>query len=135
MKRLTSERGSSTVELAVLMPIIFLIISGIIEFGRVLSVHHSLQTAAREGARIAALPGSDNTAVIDRINMELSNAGLPNGTVVLDPPDVSSALRNDPVTITVSLPYSSVGWMQGFFPGFGGAEFEASVVMRKEGFG
>ncbi|MBZ0258666.1 pilus assembly protein, partial [bacterium] len=45
------ERGSATVEFALVLPILMLLLFGIIEFGRVLSVQHLLNTAAREGAR------------------------------------------------------------------------------------
>ncbi len=135
MKQHSLKRGSATVELAMVLPIVLLIFMSIVEFGRVMSVYQTLHTAAREGARAASLPGADNTAVLDRINFELSKAGLPNGTIETTPSDISTANRNDPVTIKVSLPYSSIGWMQGFVHGFGGAEFESTVVMRKEGFG
>lgn len=128
------ERGSATVEFALVLPILMLLMFGIIEFGRVLSVQHLLNTAAREGARTAALPGADNATVIAKINEVLSGAGLSYDSLQLTPSDVSSAGRNDPVTVRVQVNYESVAWVGGIVPGFGGSQLQGVVVMRKEGF-
>ena len=53
------ERGASMVELAIVLSLLFLIIFGIIQFGIALNRNQGLQAAAREGARIAAVGGSE----------------------------------------------------------------------------
>ncbi|MDP8245602.1 MAG: TadE/TadG family type IV pilus assembly protein [Candidatus Hinthialibacter antarcticus] len=128
------ERGSATVEFALVLPILMLMLFGIIEFGRVLSVQHLLNTAVREGARMAALPGADNATVIAKVNEVLSGAGVSYDGLQLTPADVSSASRNDPVTVRVQVNYESVAWVGGIVPGFGGTQLQGVVVMRKEGF-
>lgn len=50
-----SERGSSVVEVAMAAGVFFMLIFGIIEFGRLLYTHNALTDAARRGARYAAL--------------------------------------------------------------------------------
>ncbi len=128
------ERASATVEFAMVLPILMLFLFGIIEFGRVLSVQHLLNTAAREGARTAVLPGADNAAVIAKINDVLSGAGMAYDALQLTPADVSSAGRNDPVTVRVQVNYETVAWVGGIVPGFSGTQLQGVVVMRKEGF-
>lgn len=55
------ERGASLVEAAFVLPVVLLVLFGVVEFGRYLSVSQGVSTAAREAARygIAAGP-SDN---------------------------------------------------------------------------
>ena len=49
------ERGSSVVEMAMAAGVFFVMIFGIIEFGRLLYTHNALTDAARRGARYAVL--------------------------------------------------------------------------------
>ena len=50
-----SERGSTVVEMAMAAAVFFIMIFGIIEFGRLLYTHNALTDAARRGARYAVL--------------------------------------------------------------------------------
>lgn len=49
------DRGTAAVELAILLPVLLLVLSGIIDFGRLLYVKMELSTAAREAARVVAV--------------------------------------------------------------------------------
>lgn len=130
-----SKRGSAVIEFAVILPFLMSVLFGVVEFGRVLSVTHIVNSAAREGARIASLPGTDNAAVTAAVQNELTLSGLPLDNITFDPPDISLVNSNEPVTVTVSVNYASVGWIQGFFPGLTGTQLTGTVVMRKEGLG
>lgn len=130
-----SKRGSATVEFAVILPFFLTLIFGMVEFGRVLSVQHVVNSAAREGARVASLPGTDNATVTTAVQNELANAGLPLDSITFDPPDITQASPNEPVTVSVIINYGSVGWIQGYFPGLNGSSLQGTVVMRKEGLG
>ena len=48
-----SEKGASLVEFAVVAPLLFLLLFGVIEFARVVSAYTTVWTGAREGARYA----------------------------------------------------------------------------------
>lgn len=50
-----SGRGQSTVEFALILPILALLLLGIMEGGRIFSAYVELQHVAREGARYASL--------------------------------------------------------------------------------
>jgi hypothetical protein len=62
------EEGVAAVEFALILPVLFLILFGVLEFGRVWSQYQLFQGAAREGARCAAVASSSNCVVQDRIN-------------------------------------------------------------------
>ncbi len=51
----TNQRGTTIAEFAIVSSIFFMLIFGIIEFGRLLYTHNALTDAARRGARYAAL--------------------------------------------------------------------------------
>lgn len=51
------ERGATLVEFAVVAPLLFLLLFGIIEFGRVVATFNAVNTAAREGARYGTALG------------------------------------------------------------------------------
>jgi hypothetical protein len=54
---LRARRGQNLVEFALVAPLLFLFIFGIIEFGWAFYVYSELTNAAREGARFAAVHG------------------------------------------------------------------------------
>lgn len=56
------ERGATLVEAAVVFPLMILVIVGIIEIGMAFRDFLTVSAASREGARIAALAGTDNQA-------------------------------------------------------------------------
>ena len=52
-----SDRGAAAVEFALLLPLLLLIVFGIVDLGRAINAQITLTQAAREGARVLALPG------------------------------------------------------------------------------
>ena len=49
-----NEHGAAAVEFALVVPLLFVIVFGIVDFGRLLALQNNLQSAVREGARAAA---------------------------------------------------------------------------------
>ncbi len=60
---LRSQRGQAVVEFALILPILLLLVFGIIEFGRIFYSYLEVTQAAREGARLGAVGGSDQEIV------------------------------------------------------------------------
>ncbi len=60
MRRTSAERGASAVEFALVLPLLFLIIAGIIDLSRLMFYSAIATNVAREGARAAVVldPGS-----------------------------------------------------------------------------
>ena len=57
------QRGATVAEFAIVASVFFMMIFGIIEFGRLLYTHNALTDAARRGARYAALHPESLTCV------------------------------------------------------------------------
>ncbi len=53
-RKQTERRGAAIVEFAVIAPLLFFLIFGMIEFGRVIMVMQVMTNATREGARLGA---------------------------------------------------------------------------------
>lgn len=54
-----SERGAASVEFALVLPILIVLLCGIIDFGRAYNAQITLSHAAREAARVWALGGTE----------------------------------------------------------------------------
>ncbi|MFA4015365.1 MAG: hypothetical protein RUDDFDWM_000445 [Candidatus Fervidibacterota bacterium] len=92
--------GQALLELAVGVVMLVLVVSGILFFGQLFSYLHIINTAAREGARNAALCKSD-AEVRNIVYQRLSS--LPNyekARVIIEPPE-GNRVRGAPVTVTV----------------------------------
>lgn len=123
-------RGAAVVEFAVVLPLLLTILFGIIEYGWIFMVRQTLQTAAREGARIAILQTSTApyTAVLDRIAEVMEPTGLTTYTVTQTHATVSVPIE----TIGVTIPYTDVSLMGDFF-GSHSYNLGGACSMRKEG--
>jgi Flp pilus assembly protein TadG len=61
------DRGTALIEMAFTLPLLLLISVGIIEFGRAFQTWQIITNAAREGARVAVLPGYSDAMVTSRV--------------------------------------------------------------------
>lgn len=69
-------RGAALVEFAVVAPLLFTLIFGIMEYGYLFMVRGTAQHAAREAARVATLRESTETQVLHRVDEIMSTVGL-----------------------------------------------------------
>ena len=111
--------GAAAVEMALVAPIFFTVVLGIVEFGRAFMVSQLLNDAAREGARSAIMAGSTNAAVTtDAQTFVASVVGCQTTDVTVNititpytgntnPNNVlASASKRDLCLITVSVPFN-----------------------------
>ncbi|HUE89114.1 MAG TPA: TadE family protein [Vicinamibacterales bacterium] len=70
------ERGAALLETALVMPIVLLVAVGIFEFGRAYQHWQVLTNAAREGARVAVLPGADVGTITARVKSYMNSGQL-----------------------------------------------------------
>jgi len=125
------------VEFAIVFPILFLAIIGIIEFGRAVMVQQIVTNAAREGARRAIVPEATNDDVTTLVDNYLVATGLgaANRQITLldgagQALDLTDANSHDPIMVRVTVPYSEVGF--GIYTYFAESTMGAVVQMRKE---
>jgi Flp pilus assembly protein TadG len=113
MKLLKNERGQAVLETAMVLPLILLVSVSIFEFGRAYQTWEVLTNAAREGARVAVLPGTTVTDVQTRVVAYMNSGQLANGataTVVVDRNRTMSigATTATASLVTVNYPFSFV---------------------------
>lgn len=71
------DEGAALIEAAFVLPMLLFISIGIIEFGRAFQTWQVVTNAAREGARVAVLPGMSDDAVKTRVK-DYMKMGLDN---------------------------------------------------------
>lgn len=96
-----SERGQSTVELALCLPILLLLVGCAIDIAGVAGAQARLWHAAREGARIAAVD-PDGGGVARAVR----EAGAVGARIVIAP-DERYRVQGDPVTVVLRQPAPS----------------------------
>ena len=123
-----ARRGAVAVEFAAIAPLLLAVIVGLIELSRVYSVQNTLETAAREGARFAALDRSGmmlggktaNQKLVDdvknylasnninpeKVNVKVTKADDPETDFNLDDPANDLELFQ----VRVDVPYSDVSY-------------------------
>ena len=87
LRRGRGDRGAALLEMALTLPLLLLVCVGILEFGRAYQTWQVITNAAREGARIAVLPGMDDAAVRSRVQQYMTVGQLPKAataTIAID---------------------------------------------------
>ena len=121
--------GVAAVEFAVVAPVFFLFVFGLIEFGRAIMVQQMITNASREGARLAVLDGTTTAEVETTVEGYLSTIEGASVTVNPDPPE--NAGFGQPVSVTVSVGFDQVSWLPS--PMFlNGRVLSATTAMRRE---
>lgn len=136
-------RGAALVEMAVVLPVFFMIVLGIIEFGRAMMVTQIVTNCAREATRSAVLEGATNTTVESFVtdyvgkSLNLSSADVATTITVEDPNgvekgsnSVAAASRLDLIRVAVAVPYSKVNFMP--IRWLDGTSISGASVMRRE---
>lgn len=77
MRRLRHEEGASAVEFALIAPLLFLILFGILEWGIAFLQVQSMRAAVREGGRAAAVGAP--AAVVQQKTVDASSGSIPIG--------------------------------------------------------
>ena len=138
IKRLRNQRGAALLETAITLPLILLVSVAIFEFGRAYQAQQVLTNAAREGARVAVLPGyTDAQVTDDRAYLHDRAAGSPRST---RPSRAMSPFRRDTARASpINYPFNFMVLEPGgatrdavFDLGSGALTMQASALMRNE---
>jgi len=117
---LRCEKGAQLVEFALVLPLLLLVVLAIAEFGFMFQRYEVLTNAAREGARIAVLPGYTDADVQQRVNDYLDAGRVPAygrtaAVVVNDPVLLPGGTTVPTKRVTVTFFHNYM-----FIPGIGG---------------
>ena len=137
------ESGAELVEFAMVLPLLLLLIAGITDFALLFQSFQVATNAAREGARLAVLPGYDvngYAAVQTRAANYAGSAGLivkpADVVVVAQPLDLGGGTTTGGIRVTVPVTYRF--WVVGPIIGlllnqpFNDVTFLAVATMRTE---
>lgn len=92
----SNERGVALIEAALTLPLLLLVCVGIFEFGRAYQTWQVLTNAAREGARVAVLPGVTDAAVESQVDNYLASGRIS------DPASATVDInRSNPISIGI----------------------------------
>jgi len=111
---------------------------GACQYGYLIYLKSTLQSAASAGARAAVARTATNTSVTNIVTNMMLAAGISNSkyTLTLSPSDVSNLSPGTPITITVSSSWGTIG--PGVLStGYGGVSTTKQItgvaVVQKEG--
>lgn len=120
-------------EFAIVAPLFFLLIFGMIEYGRMVMVQQVITNASREGARRAVLDGATTSEVVAAVESFLDSAAVDSdgADVIVSPDPPEDAGFGGAVSVTVQIPFSEVSWLPS--PMYlGSTTLEAKTSMRRE---
>ncbi len=129
------QKGGTLLEGAITLLLFFMLIFGVLEFGRAYNLYQVATNAAREGARlsVAPFPGTNtlptDAEVAAQVQKFLDSAGARGATVVVSQTAAGPEVNNvTPVytQVDVTVPYRFL------FFGFGTVNLGAHARMRNE---
>lgn len=147
MRYRSSERGAELVEMAIVVPILLLILAGIAESGMLFRTFEVTVNAAREGARIAVLPGNeqnDYATVRTRVSNYLVQARItgpddptpPDIAITQEAIEIAPGVTANGVRVTVTYEYDCLflgpvaGMLNGTFADT--ITYQSSALMRTQ---
>lgn len=125
--------GASTVEFAIVAPVVFLVVLALIQFAGLLMSKNVLTAAAREGGRVASMPGTDSAdTVVEAVQEYLQRGGLdPSSvTVSVNPTSLSNVSTGDELRVSVSAPMNEMAWIWAIAPP--NSSLSAEVTYQRE---
>jgi Flp pilus assembly protein TadG len=142
LKRFCGDDAAQLVEFALVLPLLLLIVLGIAEFGFIFQRYEVVTNAAREGARMAVLPGYADTDVDTRVRTYMTQGRVPttgsNPSVVITNVSIAVGAGLPPinakrVVVTYTHTYTFLPKISGWFgASYTTVPLKAVAEMRKE---
>lgn len=133
VRRFGTRKGTAIVEFALVLPILVLLLVGLVEFSRVLSVKQVITNATREGARAGAVELNDALALsvaqsVSENYLESSGADLISATIV---PSFVETGGSEAIQVVIDYNYDSL--LTGWIPGIPSMlTLRSAALMRRE---
>jgi Flp pilus assembly protein TadG len=132
MNNCKQRRGVTAVEFAVVAPICFLIIFGMVEFGRMVMIQQCVTNASRAGCRRAVLATTTDVSQVQTVVNNYLKTAIPDESVVdvdVSPESLAGIASGTPVIVGVRVSFKSLSWLpvSGFNP-----RITAETVQQRE---
>ncbi|HEV7281883.1 MAG TPA: TadE/TadG family type IV pilus assembly protein [Pirellulaceae bacterium] len=114
-RRAVTRRGATTVEMAFVVPVVFMLTFGALEFARVSMVRNTVEDALFEGARQSVLPGATSAKITTKVNAVLATTGVKQAAVTIDPATITT--KTQKVTVRIRVPMSQNSWLPIYMTG------------------
>jgi TadE-like protein len=125
-----TRRAAAVAELAICLPLLTMLILASIEACTMIFLDHSLTISSYEGVRVAINFDGTNAAVLARCNQIIDHRSIEDATVSINPANVATVPRGQPIAITVTAPCDPNAIIPPWF--YGGRTLSATTTMVKE---
>jgi len=139
-RRLRFRSGNAVLDMALVMPILIGLSFGAVEYGYALYIKHTLQSAAREGARAAVVAGATASDVQSAVDSAMLAAGFAQAKYTrpptIAPTGWATSAAGTTVTVTVQTTWGTAGCkvLPNYLGGIPTTKVLAgATTMRKEG--
>lgn len=120
-------RGVTTVEVAMMFPVVLTFFMASIEFGRLNMVRNSADNAAYEGAREGMLPGGTPRKMRQAARRIIRAAGVENTNIIITPSVINDDTEQVTVTVRVRMNRNKWGFMN-----FTSGRIERTCTLTRE---
>ena len=133
MRTTRARRGLVAVEMALLLPLLLVLLFGMLEYGSLFWRAQQIGSAARQGARVGALPSGTSASVTSAVDTLMNSYGLGGSgyTVTLTPANPASLASGESFTVSISVPYTAIQLTK--FPVPTPTDLVRSTTMAREG--
>lgn len=123
-----ARRGATSVEMALVLPIVFVLIMGGIEFARLNIIRHVTENASYEACRYVVVPGGNVSEAQTKATQMMQAVGVTNATVTVTPNPILETTTK--ITVHVDVPCAGNFW---FLPQFSaGKTVSAETTLMAE---
>lgn len=124
----SSRSGALTVEFALVVPLLFMLLFAQLEFARANMIRNAIKTACYEGARAGVVPGVTAEEVRAAAQAILNSTAI-NTSVITVTPDVITD-QTTSITVTIDIPIAENSWVVPRY--FIDQTFTNSVTLARE---
>lgn len=128
-------------EFAIVAPMLFLVVFGLIEFSRYMMLRQIAITSTREGSRKATLGTTTSDTQVDTVVRDYLAAGGVQSSVANDPAKtlvsvspsgLNGLASGTPITVNVQMSFADLSWVPGDFFGLASVNVSSSTTMNRE---
>lgn len=122
-------RGTTSVEFALVAPLLFLFFFAAFEFVRVAMIRHTADNAVYEACRVGIIPGSTTGEVRAEANRIMSTIGATNVGLTVIPGAIDS--DTEEITVRIDVPLDQNSYVPNQF--VAGRSIVRELTLRREG--